>query len=461
MAGPVRTTLVMVLTLAVTAATYTRASAAPDTTGGRAGCTRDCAATYTRASAAQDSDQSCPPAAPSIVPPREGAASVTGHVPLPVSTSFSVTITVVMRELVERQGGLVARDRIFQQVVVQNFTGSGKFVAPLDTPLLAGQIVQAIGSTPAEEAGQQPTLTPPCREEVTAVGDWGRVRAYFAGGGIFSKEHEDFSQIDPALTFVMDTNWWSAVDPESPAGIALLADRNAAQKTRRFRPRAINGYFGVRLTSVPVAPQAGGQAEEDGGGTGEAATDTTSADAFLKSRKAVLVETGAYVPFYSGGMVWTDERTRERHALFIAPVARVGILTNTGANGSSEEARRFGEDDVFRYWGIGVGIGFMKLSYSTNRASEVVSYLHAIVGKAENFETRKVTGTDDQGEPLFGPPKAGRRIMVEGRLKIPESVFQVGFDANLGRGRDDLRFIFGMRFDLGEMLEKIGRAGLR
>jgi hypothetical protein len=44
---------------------------------------------------------------------------------------------------------------------------------------------------------------------------------------------------------------------------------------------------------------------------------------------------------------------------------------------------------------------------------------------------------------------------IEGRLKIPMTPLQIGFDANLGAGRDDVRFIFGTRFDIGVLFSKL------
>ena len=51
------------------------------------------------------------------------------------------------------------------------------------------------------------------------------------------------------------------------------------------------------------------------------------------------------------------------------------------------------------------------------------------------------------------------RTMVEGRLKIPDTALQIGFDANLGHGRDDIRFVFGTRFDIGELFGRLRSFG--
>ena len=97
-------------------------------------------------------------------------------------------------------------------------------------------------------------------------------------------------------------------------------------------------------------------------------------------------------------------------------------------------------NDVFRFYSAGFGVGHFKLENSSDNASELISYVHVTFGKWENFEMNHW------------------RIGVEGRLKIPETPFQIGFDANVrvrGSAAGDLRFLLGTRFDLGELLGKL------
>jgi hypothetical protein len=73
-------------------------------------------------------------------------------------------------------------------------------------------------------------------------------------------------------------------------------------------------------------------------------------------------------------------------------------------------------------------------------------------GKAEAFKYKKtVTEDGKETSSIINPT----RLMVEGRLKIPDTPMQIGFDANLGEGHDDLRFIFGTRFDIGALFERL------
>ena len=58
------------------------------------------------------------------------------------------------------------------------------------------------------------------------------------------------------------------------------------------------------------------------------------------------------------------------------------------------------------------------------------------------------------GEDIFVRRRPWR-IEALGRLKIPETPFIVGFDGNFGKGPDDLRFIFGTRFDIGKIMRTL------
>ncbi|HEX8293850.1 MAG TPA: hypothetical protein VF570_18945, partial [Pyrinomonadaceae bacterium] len=88
-------------------------------------------------------------------------------------------------------------------------------------------------------------------------------------------------------------------------------------------------------------------------------------------------------------------------------------------------------------------------------APELVSWLDISRGKYENFAVSVPTGqNDDDGNPITRLENRWR-WQAEGRLKIPETPFIVGFDGNFGEGPDDLRFGFGMRFELGKLIHRL------
>lgn len=292
--------------------------------------------------------------------------------------------------------------------------------------------------------------------EVSDLSGWGRVRAYFSGGVVFSKERDDFSQQDIFLGLNVDKNWI---------------------KGKRFN---FNSYIDVRLTSVPVNVKAtemgeisGGEeggGEGDGGeGNGEGGDDqgdngnTEVIDTFITSKKAALMQIGFYAPISLG------YPKSETNSLFVAPIFKAGIQTIT-SDFNSAEGVNFGRDDVFNFGAAGFRIGHMKLAASNNDEShEIMSYLDIMRGKWENFEillpvidplTGKQKEIQDPDDPMKTIKLDFRerrwRWAFEGRLKVPLMPLYVGFDANLGDGADDVRFLFGTKFDVGKLFSKLG-----
>ena len=165
---------------------------------------------------------------------------------------------------------------------------------------------------------------------------------------------------------------------------------------------------------------------------------------FVASRKGALMQIGVYVPFYGPETSWVYDGAV--NTFFIAPLFRGGIQTINGADGGQTVNQDGEPDDVYNYKAAGFGIGHLKLSGTTNQTPEIISYLHFAWGTSEAFKYKKA-GTSVTLNPV--------RMLVEGRLKVPYTAMQVGFDANLGDGRDDVRFTFGTRFDIGEAISRV------
>ena len=104
-------------------------------------------------------------------------------------------------------------------------------------------------------------------------------------------------------------------------------------------------------------------------------------------------------------------------------------------------------DNVNNFFGFGGRIGhYGRLAASNSEAHNLTNYLDFTFGKWENF-ARPVSAE------MPSILKRDWRLGLEGRLVDPWSkIFMVGFDANLGDGPDDVRFIFGARIDLNTLL---------
>lgn len=328
--------------------------------------------------------------------------------------------------------------------------------------------------------------------------DWGRVRAYFAGGVVFSKDREDFSKNDIFLDFTLDKNYLTT--NKEHKGLLWAKD--------------FNTFFDARLTSIPVAqpsPSASPTASPSPAASPTPTASPTTAstpcttpecDNFINSKKAALMQAGIYIPLYGKKTSWKKQtkladgtRIWERNALFIAPLFKGGIQTIVG-NGQTAEADRFGRDDVFNFFSYGFMVGHFrvptstvlcdydasgtmidtddqctdknpghriedsshriyKLVRNTDYAPELLSWLTLSRGRWESFENQIHTGQKD----FFGNEIIWRqrpwRYEALGRLKIPSSPMIVGFDGNFGQGPDDLRFFFGVRFDIGKLIGKV------
>ncbi|MBV8856044.1 MAG: hypothetical protein JOZ02_03695 [Acidobacteria bacterium] len=340
-----------------------------------------------------------------------------------------------------------------------------------------------------EAAAKDATLLKVLRDE-SGEYDWGRVRGYFTGGVVFSKENDNFSKSDVALSFVLDKNYI---------------------RSRRWN---LNTFFEARLTAVPVAAASPTPTPAEGATTANARRNAAAAqdeaqpgeiDSFITSRKAGLAQVGVYAPInvnhwmHDGGM----------NSIFVAPLAKGGIQTIVG-EADTNEAKLFGNDDVFNFFSVGFRFGHYRYprpprdkrcikanydSYVTERedrakarrearngpdtpgthhrekwddwdyddtrdceepwdyAPELISWLDLTTGRWENFQV--MTNVMDAPGHIVTISRRPWRYQAEGRLKIPGSPFLVGFDGNFGEGKDDVRFGFGMRFDVGKLLQKL------
>jgi hypothetical protein len=415
------------------------------------------------------------------IPLREGARSVSGHVsPVlkkpteakeaartdnsaktagqspasPEAAQKKRTVVVIVRPPQDRKSDPTTTAVFYQRVVANVDKDTAIFAAQFPQPLMAGQVVEVEvfdGDTPVSTPYQYPVAT---------SGDWGRVHAYFTGGVVFSNDAEDFSRQDLVLSFTLDKNWWQAADPyaleksgrergasgQNPSrgqpceGGERRKGGNACEggPSGRLSFRQLNTFFDTRLTAVPVVPQATAAAPPSTAAkTGATTSSSSTAAGFVDSRKAATIQVGIYAPLYSDAWAWTHDH--QRNALFVAPVAKFGISTIVG-----QDQGKATDTSVYKFWSFGVGLGHYRLNQTPDTAPELISYLHVTAGKWESFGTEW-------------------RLAVEGRLKLPDAPFQVGFDANVRRGFKgdaDLRFVVGTRFDLGELLGKLKSFGM-
>jgi hypothetical protein len=395
--------------------------------------------------AAASQDQTDAPSVALAETLRDGMRIVTGRLVPKTDAVSTIRVTVKRSAL----SNVLTRQNYVQQKSTTDIAADGSFTLTLDQPLRAGQVVVAEAMNadgPIDGSGSEIV-------EVIDPGSWGRARAYFAGGVTFSKERDDFSKQDLSVSFVIDKTWLQATDFElgapkatrdefnllrtrvselshqRQAQVARLTERRDPTRSRgAWRMRQLNSFFDARVTALPLV------VEGDG-------SDVATSEQFLSTRKGALVQVGIYAPIYGPQTAW--EHDGAIHTLFIAPVVRGGIATIAGGD-DDDQLSSTDVDDVHQFWSAGIGLGLYRLTGTTNQAPELINYLHATWGRSESFE---FTESGVVQKPL--------RLFIEARLMVPSTALQVGFDANLGDGRDDVRFVFGTRFDIGELIARL------
>lgn len=345
----------------------------------------------------------------------------------------------------------------------------GKFTASLTTTaLIAKEQIRFLlesGSTADDDVlVVRERIATPGQE-----GDLGFGRYYFTGGTIISKRN-DFQGADIYAAFNFDKSW--LIHTPNPNKKVSTKRKEAENKPKRtFQHFYFNSYFDARLTSIPIAQGSGDQLSNSGqsaaSGSGSASSSTSTESLVAQSKKAALLQVGAYIP-----IIVAEKRVGgEPNALFIAPIAKAGLQTVTGSNTTSEGAS-LGGDDLYNFHGFGARVGQFRQT-ATSSTPQTVWYLDAVLGHYENFELCETTFTDDKGSSQIArgvcpqtltdgsngtlPMRRYRplRTSVEGRLKVPGLPLFVGFDVNAGKGPDDVRFLFGTRFDIGELARRI------
>jgi hypothetical protein len=358
----------------------------------------------------------------------------------------------------------------------------GKFDVKLTSPIYSGQRIFAVEvfglSTGGVETWQTSNVV-----NVAAFGNWGLVKAYFTSGLLLSQDAGSFSQSNLFLSFVIDKTW------RLPGYYHAKGDGKGPQ----WIP-GINSFFETRLTAIPVTSCAlpNGASNGTAGGSGSSTTtvsgctNTTTGDnlsTFLATRKTARLQVGSYLPLTVSD--WTYRGTP--NTLFLAPIAKLGFDTpagtvsqaqpsNTGTATAGATVTPLNSTNFYTFYSFGGRFGHYAMTskrpenkdqQDLNDAPEIISYLDFMIGRFSNLESL-VPPTKSSMANCTNCPSRQRlwRVSVEGILKIPSTPLIVGFNANVGmanpgaptlkqRAGDDLRFLFGARFDVGKLLAKV------
>lgn len=253
----------------------------------------------------------------------------------------------------------------------------------------------------------------------------------------------------------------------------------------------INTYFDSRLTSIPVSTAA---ANPPSGNSSQTSTSVAGTSTLLTSQKVFRVSTGLFLPW-----IITHGRGDHPTGLFVAPLAKVGFDTVTGARtatnvilpGNNIGSLNF--QSAYNFYSFGGRVGNVELSSSPDRAPKIEHRLDVTIGRYSNLQSfichALPTGTADQSLPGssctgdYSTPqnkitawmesrKQLWRLDLEGliRIPIPETAipFYIGFNANIAQHAvevdhldhgyappDDIRILFATRIDMGSLLSAL------
>lgn len=294
------------------------------------------------------------------------------------------------------------------------------------------------GKPMATSIGPQQVVLQTYTEADTA---WGRVRPYLSAGVVLSQTNGQFSNQDMFLSFDLDKTWFME---------------------RRPVNWLLNTYFDAELTSIPAAACQASSTSGTASGTsscpsspsGSSGSSPSNLSNFIASRKAAVIQGGIYLPLFPDAWKWSYKGNN--NALFIAPIFKGGYQTLTGGAqtvtsptpGTSTTVATLNSEGLYYFYGGGARLGHFRLSRSWNIAPDLLSRLDILFGKWENFE-QCAGGMCMAGSNNFVLPTM---IAMEGRLKIPDTFFQIGFDAitpftRTTGTKGDLRFLFGVQID--------------
>ena len=370
---------------------------------------------------------------------------------------------------------------------------TGLFNATFTSPLQAGQQLRVFGvsksGTPSDSA------TP---VEVQPFGlDWGRVRGYFTAGLILSNNNSQFNltNANAFMGFNLDKSW---------LGPSRAFNSINGGFRERFR---VHTYFDARLTAIATgtsgttasstptlsAGSPSGTTGTAGSGSGAAGTTTNPSPnptTQLSNGQAASLQVGAYLPIVFHQ--W-DHKDRS-YSLYVAPIAKVGLYTLTSAGSATSQAAENANRSnqrFFPFFGYGLRLGHYH-EYKTwdgridrSRSPEQLSYLDVSVGKWANFEYLAPFNYTPAAVPTCTVPASDAttaacserqrlwRYGFEGILVIPNTPLIVGLSANISAQKprsstpgaifltppDDLRFLFGVRFDASKLTGILSKLG--
>jgi len=384
---------------------------------------------------------------------------------------------------------------------------TGQFKVTLTQALKEGEWIQVVQVVPAESVLPLVEEAAVCASTPIKVSypfNFYRTNLTFVAGvllsnsGSSSSTNANFSQANQFYAFNADHAW------RAP-GYDCVGAYKWGDNAHPFRDQCdstqdrwhaggwpgVSSFFEARLTAIPVSTASATVTASSSGGGSSSSSGTSS---ILTSQKVLRVETGAYLPW-----VIVHGSGEHPNGLFIAPIAKAGFDTVTGANAATNVILPGGTvgtlnfQSAYDFFVFGGRIGNMALSQSRDRAPQVEHYLDTTIGRYSNLQSfvchTVPAGRVGNPEPGTSCPsdyptlfpsassvidsrKSLYRLDFEGLVRIPipasQIPFYIGFNANIAQHTlgavhldhgyappDDIRLLFATRIDIGSLLTSL------
>ena len=296
--------------------------------------------------------------------------------------------------------------------VVQHATAvvdpTGAFFIRLDRALRAGEMVAVKETVLAPEANLKPQ-NPPAQEVGSGPLNWGPVRLYAGiGAQIFNPSGSAKPFLAPILSGTVDaTLFGHTLKVAHP--LCFVASRPGSGVT-------LNVFFEAREQPATIM--------------------RSKTAGYFRSLPGRGLESGFYLPYVPRMGRYTFKG--ERHALFIAPILKIGEEYGRDLTGSG------------KYWAAGLRAGSWKLGRSDGKSAPILqSYYEVLVGRWNRFL---------EDDTLVR--RAPLRYDVSWVGRIGSLPYTFGFRTNFGPGADDYRFNFLLKYELANLLHRVKREGV-
>jgi hypothetical protein len=368
----------------------------------------------------------------------------------------------------------------------------GKFDVLLPRRLTGGDCVVV------EDAAPGSGVKPASAIVQSVILDLGRVRGYFSLGGAVSRNRNAFAQTDTFAAFTVDARvlGWVISTPckrpdrtrDTPENCEDVGGGKYREVGRSMRLRdvrmQINAFADARVGFKLAATGTTGTATATTGGQPAQPPFQRPDQLVFNADQPGYFQVGLHAPMSAAGMDWRNNG--RLYSFYAGPLVKFGAqsfgapviqtrtvdidltkpATDTARYAIKSETSEGGAQPFYSV-GARVGIfGYDMIGQELRHrqvANDPVGYLDITWGRSTGFRSYEFThaiSVDGKTETVAIDSRENRRLVLEGRMKIPYLPALIGVDLNVRSNRsseepNDFRFTLAFRVDAQKALGRI------